>query len=98
MRDDEATIVRDLRPDRGKSVVVRAVVAHDADPVLVGLGANRLDLPVEELGRGVVRRHADGDRLRVSGGGPRNRIGDHRGDLEGGDGRLDGLATRERRA
>ena len=59
-RDDEAIVVRDHRLQRGEAVGRRAVVADHADPVRVGLRADRVDLAAEQVERRLEGRHADG--------------------------------------
>jgi hypothetical protein len=66
-RNDEATVSGDLLPDPLEPVQPRMVVADQADPIPVGLGANRLDLSVKELEVRIEGRHADRDQGFVTG-------------------------------
>ena len=56
---DEPRIGAQLLLHLGEALRTRAVVAHHADPVAMGLGADRLDLAAKQRERGLVRRHAD---------------------------------------
>ena len=63
-RHDEARVAADLREQPGMGLGARRVVADDADPVLVGLRAERLELDPQQRRVGLVRRHADRDQAR----------------------------------
>ena len=73
-RDDEPIVAVEHAPQLGEPPGVRAVVAHDADPVGERLRPDRLHLSAEQLERGLERRHRDrhercaGDRLGRLGG------------------------------
>ena len=65
-RDDEALVAGDGRLDRGEARGVRAVVADDAHPVAMALGADRVELAREQVERRLVGGHADGDQRPVA--------------------------------
>ena len=60
-REHEPRVARDDLGDRLEALGLRAVVADQADPVAVGLGADRLDLGAKELDVRVEGGHADRD-------------------------------------
>ena len=59
-RDDEARIVRHRLLEGGKALGTRAVVGDHAHPVAMGLGADRVQLAPQQLGRRVEGGHAHG--------------------------------------
>ena len=60
-RDQEALVGRDHLLDRGEALRVGAIVADDAHPVAVALGADRLDLTREQVHRRLEGGHHDRD-------------------------------------
>ncbi len=96
-RDDEPRVVADDLPQDGQAVGARAVVGDHADPVAVGLRADRLHLGGEQLARRVVGGHRDGHERTLAGRRGRDLEGRGRGD--GGDAAelgLEAAAVRER--
>ena len=78
----EARVPVDLPlPARSSALGSRAVVADHADPVAVGLRADRVELAAQQLGRRVEGRHADRDPAARA---PRREAGDGRGRRRGG--------------
>ena len=60
-REDEARVARDRTLDRRQRLRPRAVVADHAHPAVVRLGADRVQLTREQLGRRIVGGHRDRD-------------------------------------
>ena len=75
-REHEARVVAEHRSDLLQPLGPRAVVGHHAQPVRLGLRADRLDLAPEQPDRRLVRGHADGHQ-----GSARERLG-QRGDRD----------------